>query len=96
MSYCSLHKQEKFLQFVQSYERLVVFRLGRLQRERGPGGTVVLPCIDVWKPIDIRPKAFHVPPIQAVSEDNGVVQLGATVYYRIKDAIAACTTVSDS
>jgi regulator of protease activity HflC (stomatin/prohibitin superfamily) len=33
--------------------------------------------------------------VQAVSLDNGIVQLGATVYYRISDAALAVTTVAD-
>ena len=83
------------LQFVAQFERLVVFRLGRLQDPKGPGTVVVLPCIDNWKPVDLRTKAFHVPPLQVITVNKGMVELGATVYYHIKDALAAINSVQD-
>uniref|UniRef100_A0A914VWG7 Band 7 domain-containing protein n=1 Tax=Plectus sambesii TaxID=2011161 RepID=A0A914VWG7_9BILA len=83
------------LKFVKTFERMVVFRLGRAQNCKGPGMTLVLPCIDSWKMIDLRTKAFNVPPLQAVTSDSGLVEFGATVYYRIKDALAAVVSVQD-
>ena len=50
-------------QRVHQYERLVVFRLGRLQRPpRGPGLALVLPVLDRAVRIDMRLRAFTVPP----------------------------------
>ena len=34
------------LKIVSNYETLVVFRLGKLQPPKGPGPTILLPCID--------------------------------------------------
>lgn len=33
--------------------------------------------------------------MQAVTSDSGLVEFGATVYYRIKDALAAVVSVQD-
>ncbi|MGH9547897.1 MAG: SPFH domain-containing protein, partial [Terriglobales bacterium] len=42
------------MKFVNEYDRLVVFRFGRAQNERGPGFTVVLPVIERAQKVDTR------------------------------------------
>jgi erythrocyte band 7 integral membrane protein len=48
----------------QEYERAVVFRLGRLLRggAKGPGVFFTIPCVDVYKKIDMRTATFEIPP----------------------------------
>ncbi|KHN77584.1 Stomatin-like protein 1 [Toxocara canis] len=83
------------LKFVGDFERLVVLRLGRAQKTRGPGATVVLPCIDTCTKVDLRVSAFNVPPMQIITVDRGLVELGATVFLQIKDALAAVCAVRE-
>uniref|UniRef100_F1L5K3 Stomatin-like protein 1 n=1 Tax=Ascaris suum TaxID=6253 RepID=F1L5K3_ASCSU len=83
------------LKFVGDFERLVVLRLGRAQQTRGPGATVVLPCIDTCTKVDLRVNAFNVPPMQIITVDRGLVELGATVFLQIKDALAAVCAVRE-
>lgn len=66
------------------FEQLVVLRLGRAQKTRGPGATVVLPCIDMYTKVDLRVNAFNVPPMQIITFDQGLVELGATVFSQVK------------
>ena len=49
---------------VQEYERVVIFRLGRLVTggARGPGVFFVIPCLDVYEKIDMRTSTYDVPP----------------------------------
>ena len=49
---------------VQEYERVVIFRLGRLLSggARGPGVFFIIPCVDVYEKIDMRTQTFDVPP----------------------------------
>ncbi|VDM15095.1 unnamed protein product [Wuchereria bancrofti] len=49
---------------VQEYERVVVFRLGRLMPggAKGPGIFFVVPCIDTYRKVDLRVISFEVPP----------------------------------
>lgn len=51
-------------QTVANYQRLVVFRLGRVCPPKGPGIVLVLPLIDQWKMVDLRTRAFNIPPCQ--------------------------------
>ncbi|CAG9534472.1 unnamed protein product [Cercopithifilaria johnstoni] len=83
------------LKFVGDFERLVVLRLGRAQKTRGPGATVVLPCIDTYTKVDLRVNAFNVPPMQIITFDRGLVELGATVFSQVKDALAAVCAVQE-
>ncbi|KAM3726170.1 Stomatin-like protein [Dirofilaria immitis] len=83
------------LKFVSDFERLVVLRLGRAQKIRGPGATVVLPCIDTYTKVDLRVNAFNVPPMQIITFDRGLVELGATVFLQVKDALAAVCAVQE-
>ncbi len=54
------------LLLLQEYERAVIFRLGRLKRDRlaarGPGLFFVIPCLDDITVVDLRTVAFCVPP----------------------------------
>lgn len=75
------------LQFVGDFERLVVLRLGRAQKTRGPGATVILPCIDTFTKVDLRVNAFNVPPMQIITIDRGLVELGATVFLQVTHTI---------
>ncbi len=58
---CFLNIQYDF-QVVPNYERIVVFRLGRIRPPKGPGVVLVLPFIDQWQKVDLRTRAFSVPP----------------------------------
>jgi regulator of protease activity HflC (stomatin/prohibitin superfamily) len=72
------------IKVVREYERLVVFRLGRLvQIPKGPGLTVIIPMIDRRVVVDMRILAFDVPRQRVVSRDNVSVEVDAVVYYRV-------------
>lgn len=49
-------------QIVPTYERMIVFRLGRIRNPQGPGMVLLLPFIDSFQRVDLRTRAFNVPP----------------------------------
>lgn len=85
------------LKVAQEYERAVVFRIGRLLRdhERGPGIFFILPCIDTYKVVDLRTVSFTVPTQEVLTSDSLTVSAEAVVNYRIIDAAAAVTKVTN-
>ncbi|XP_074648524.1 stomatin-like protein 1 [Tubulanus polymorphus] len=83
------------LKNVNQYERIVVFRLGRLLPAKGPGTVMVLPCLDRWRKIDMRMRAFNVPPQKVLTQDNGVVEAGADIYFRVNDVSSSVTHIRD-
>src|SRR5438034_1266636 len=81
---------------VREYERLVIFRLGRLlAKPKGPGLTWIIPIFDRRVLIDLRTVAFDVPRQRVVSRDNVSVEVDAVVYYRVYDPLKAVTEVQN-
>ena len=85
------------IKVVQDYEKVVIFRLGRILGggARGPGIFFILPCIDIYEIIDMRVQNFSVPPQEMISKDSVTVYVNAIMYYRVIDAIKAVINVDD-
>jgi len=83
---------------VPQYERLVIFRLGKLQYKHGghgPGLVIVLPVIDQVRRVSIRTSVVDVPPQDIITKDNVTLQVNAVIYYRVVDPEKAINEVED-
>ncbi|GIY39307.1 stomatin-like protein 3 [Caerostris extrusa] len=76
------------LKKVHSLERGVLMRLGKLQPIKGPGFVFILPCIDKWIKIDLRPQNFTVSTSQLLTADGGVVQVESNIEYQISNVLS--------
>lgn len=76
-------------------DKLVVFRLGKLQGVKGPGRILTFPWLDRTKRVDTRASAFSVPPQQFISQDGAIVEMGAEVQYAIVDVETMVREVAD-
>ncbi|XP_004476665.1 stomatin-like protein 1 isoform X2 [Dasypus novemcinctus] len=83
------------LKIVPTYERMIVFRLGRIRTPQGPGMVLLLPFIDSFQRVDMRTRAFNVPPCKLASKDGAVLSVGADVQFRIWDPVLSVMTVKD-
>ncbi|NXC49339.1 STML1 protein, partial [Penelope pileata] len=83
------------LKVVPTYERMVIFRLGRLRAPQGPGVVLLLPFIDHWQRVDLRTRAFNVPPCKLISRDGAVLSMGADVQFRVWDPALSVLAVKD-
>ena len=84
------------IKVVREYERLVVFRLGRLiSKPKGPGLTIIFPIINKRVLIDLRTVALDVPRQRVVTRDNVSVEVDAVVYYRVYEPNNAVTNVQN-
>jgi regulator of protease activity HflC (stomatin/prohibitin superfamily) len=83
------------IKIVKEYERLVVFRLGRLIGFKGPGLTFIIPIIDSPRIIDLRIVSLDVPKQRIVTKDNVTVDVDAVVFMRVEDPQAAVMRVKD-
>ncbi|KAM8907430.1 stomatin-like protein 1 isoform 2-T2 [Lycaon pictus] len=83
------------LKIVPTYERMIVFRLGRIRTPQGPGMVLLLPFIDSFQRVDLRTRAFSVPPCKLTSKDGAVLSVGADVQFRIWDPVLSVMTVKD-
>jgi regulator of protease activity HflC (stomatin/prohibitin superfamily) len=81
------------IRVLREYERAVVFRLGRLMDQRGPGLVLLVPSIDRMVRVSLRTVTLSVPPQETITRDNIPVRVTAVVYYRVVDANSAVTQV---
>jgi regulator of protease activity HflC (stomatin/prohibitin superfamily) len=78
---------------LREYERAVVFRLGRLLGQRGPGLILLIPGIDRMVRVSLRTVTLTIPPQDAITRDNVPVRVNAVAYFRVMDANRAVIQV---
>ena len=83
------------IRIVREYERLVVFRLGRLVGQRGPGLVLLWPVIDRAVKVGLRIVTLDVPPQDIITKDNVSVKVNAVVYFRVVDVQSAVVQVEN-
>ncbi len=83
------------IRVVREYERLVVFRLGRLVGERGPGLVLLWPVLDRAVKVGLRTVAMDVPPQDIITKDNVSVKVNAVIYFNVMNAAAAINKVEN-
>ncbi|QDG51082.1 slipin family protein [Persicimonas caeni] len=80
---------------VNEYERVAVFRLGRIVGYRGPGVVWRLPFIERFQKVDSRIVTVDVEPQECISRDNVPVTVNAVVYYRVEHPDKAIVNVKN-
>ena len=73
------------IKIMAEYQRIVVFRLGRLIGIKGPGLVFIIPIIDSYIKLDLRTRVIDVPKQRVITEDNVTVDVDAVVYFKITD-----------
>jgi regulator of protease activity HflC (stomatin/prohibitin superfamily) len=83
------------IKIVREYERVVVFRLGRLTGARGPGVVFVIPLFERIRWTNLQIEAVDIPPQDIITKDNVTVRIEAVVYYRVNDPIKSIVAIRD-
>jgi len=83
------------IRVVTEYERVVIFRLGRLVGAKGPGIFFIIPIIDRMIRISLRTVTFDVTPQEVITRDNVPARVNAVVYYRVIDPCKAVVEVEN-
>ena len=83
------------LRVIREYERAVVFRLGRLIGDKGPGIVWIWPAIDRFVKIDLRVITMDVPKQELMTRDNVPVTVDAVVYFRVIKSTDAVVKVEN-
>jgi regulator of protease activity HflC (stomatin/prohibitin superfamily) len=71
------------IRILNEYERGVVFRLGRMVGERGPGLILLVPIIEKMVKVSLRTVVMDVPPQDVITQDNVSIKVNAVVYFRV-------------
>ncbi len=83
------------IRVLREYERGVVFRLGRLIDERGPGLILLIPVIDRMVRVSLRTVTLDIPPQEVITRDNVPARVNAVTYFRIVDANRSIVEIED-
>jgi regulator of protease activity HflC (stomatin/prohibitin superfamily) len=83
------------IRILREYERGVIFRLGRLIAQKGPGLILLIPIIDRMVRVDLRTVTLTVPPQEVITKDNVTVRVNAVAYFRVIDPNKAVTEVEN-
>ncbi len=84
------------IRVVKEYERVIVFRLGRLVGARGPGFLLVLPLgFDKTQKVDLRVVTMDVPSQDVITRDNVTVRVSAVVYFRVVNPVDSVIKVAN-
>jgi regulator of protease activity HflC (stomatin/prohibitin superfamily) len=84
------------LRILREYERAVVFRLGRVRPNRGPGLIFLVPFgIERMVRVGLRIIAMDIPPQDVITRDNVSVKVNAVLYFRVNDASRAILEIED-
>jgi regulator of protease activity HflC (stomatin/prohibitin superfamily) len=76
----------KAIKIVKEYERIVVFRFGRVLAEKGPGLVLIYPFIDQPKKVDLRERFITIPHQTCITKDNAPVDVDFIVYFKVFNA----------
>ncbi len=83
------------IKVIREYERLVVFRLGRLIGARGPGVVFIIPIINRFNKIDLRERYLEVPHQTCITKDNAPTDIDFLIYYKVTEATQSVVQVQN-
>ncbi len=83
------------VRILREYERAVVFRLGRVIDEKGPGLVLLIPAVDRMVRVSLRTVTLRIPPQEVITRDNVPVRVAAVAYFRVIDPRRAVLDVED-
>ncbi|MEA2450538.1 MAG: hypothetical protein QOG63_2470, partial [Thermoleophilaceae bacterium] len=80
---------------LREYERAVIFRLGRVIDQKGPGLVFLIPAVDRMVRVTLRTVTLRIPPQEVITRDNVPVRVAAVAYFRIIDPTRSVVEVED-
>jgi len=83
------------IRIVKEYERIVNFRLGKAQAEKGPGVVFVIPGIDKPVRVDLRERYLTIPHQTCITKDNAPVDIDFIVYLKVITAADSVIQVAN-
>jgi regulator of protease activity HflC (stomatin/prohibitin superfamily) len=83
------------IKVVREYQRVVLFRLGRVSEARGPGFTIINPITDRLTWVDLRERFLEIPHQVAITQDNASIAIDFIIFYKVLDPVASVLAVQD-
>jgi regulator of protease activity HflC (stomatin/prohibitin superfamily) len=83
------------IRVLREYERGVIFRLGRLIDQKGPGLILLIPVVDRMVRVSLRTITLNIPPQDVITHDNVTARVNAVAYFRVVDPNRAVVEVEN-
>lgn len=83
------------IKVVREYQRIVLFRLGRVSGARGPGLILINPLIDRINWVDLREQYLEIPHQTAITQDNAAIAIDFIIFYKVLDPLTSILAVQD-
>ncbi|MDQ6914577.1 MAG: slipin family protein [Actinomycetota bacterium] len=83
------------VRILREYERGVVFRLGRLLEQKGPGIVLLIPAVDRIVRVSLRTVTLTIPAQEVITRDNVPARVTAVTYFRVVDPNKSVVEVED-
>jgi len=81
------------IKIVREYQRIVLFRLGRVVGTRGPGLVIIIPVVDRPTLVDLRERYLEIPHQTAITQDNAPISIDFIIFYKVVDAVMSVVQV---
>lgn len=85
----------QMMRILREYQRGIIFRLGKLLGQKGPGLVLLIPFVDRMVRMDLRVVTIDVAKQEAMTRDNVPITVDAVVYFRVVDPVAAVVKVEN-
>ena len=82
------------IKVMPEYQRLVVFRLGRLIATKGPGLVLLIPFVDRGVKVDLREFFLEIPRQDSITQDNAAISIDFIMYAKVIDPAASIVKIS--
>lgn len=83
------------IKVVREYQRIVLFRLGRMVGVRGPGIVVLIPFVDRPSWVDLREFYLEIPHQTAITKDNASISIDFITFFKVVDPAASVVQVAN-
>jgi regulator of protease activity HflC (stomatin/prohibitin superfamily) len=83
------------VRILREYERGVIFRLGRLLEQKGPGVVLLIPFVDRMVSVSLRTVTQQIPPQEVITRDNVPARVTAVTYFHVVDPNRSVVEVQD-
>jgi regulator of protease activity HflC (stomatin/prohibitin superfamily) len=83
------------IKIVREYQRIVLFRLGRMIGIRGPGIVFIIPFVDRATWVDLREFYLEIPHQTAITKDNAPISIDFITFFKVVDAESSVIQVAN-
>src|SRR5437879_6065073 len=83
------------IKVVREFQRLVIFRLGRMIGPKGPGIVFLIPIIDRPQWVDLREFYLEIPHQTSITKDNAPISIDFITFYKVFDPVMSVIAIQD-